>query len=245
MNEGLSGFRRWTIFTQKRGFMTHLLALNYEELNNEIDYDALLSLLSKSRCERLSSMKNRPAKLPSIMASLLLSYGLKTIYDLDEKTLSYKYLENGKPVFSGLDSLHFNLSHSGKAVLLALSDSPVGCDIQEPRKSLETVAKRYFSSAELSYLSDHKDDLLSFWTAKEAYIKLTGKGMKQSLDSFLVDFLKFPKEISANNKRLAFLHTFSMDSYAISVVNEKDQGVDFLPISYCSFARFFAPALPL
>lgn len=92
-------------------------------------------------------------------------------------------LDNGKPIFQR-DDMHLNVSHSGGFVALAWSDRPVGVDIQESRP-LESVAHLILGLAEDVPYTDN-DALLTIWTAKESYVKLTGEGMSKDFRSFNV-----------------------------------------------------------
>lgn len=86
--------------------------------------------------------------------------------------------EWGKPYLADRNDIHFSLSHSGIWAVCALSDAPVGVDIERPR-SMEKVA-RLFPEAKTD------DDVLRLWTAKEAYLKLLGRGLTVPLDSISV-----------------------------------------------------------
>ena len=76
---------------------------------------------------------------------------------------------NGKPFFPGLPGVHFSLSHSATHVLCAISNEPVGVDIESPRHINERTA-RYFCSPDEASLFDPLD----LWVLKESYIKLLG-----------------------------------------------------------------------
>lgn len=104
-------------------------------------------------------------------------------------------IENGKPfiVAPGLATpIHFNLSHSGDRLVLAVSRHALtGVDIEsvKAKRRIEQIAIRHFSPAELEQLSSLGDDekllrFYEFWTLKEAYIKARGTGLKHSLQSF-------------------------------------------------------------
>lgn len=94
---------------------------------------------------------------------------------------------NGKPQIQGLC---FNLSHSGERILLAVSDSAVGCDIEKREKASFKVAEHFFCQEENNYLSgiageeEKNQAFFRLWTVKESYMKMTGKGLGMSLDSF-------------------------------------------------------------
>ena len=90
-------------------------------------------------------------------------------------------LSDGKPVFTDHPNCHFNLSHSGEMVLCALSDRPVGADIEIvcPRKR-EFPAYVFKGEEYDRYLALGGDwnAFYTLWTEKESIIKYTGEGLK-------------------------------------------------------------------
>ena len=80
-----------------------------------------------------------------------------------------KKTPNGKPYFPGRVGIFFSISHARTHVLCALSDKPVGADIESPRHLSERVVRFFCSPEELSLF-----DPLDLWVLKESYIKLIG-----------------------------------------------------------------------
>ena len=112
-------------------------------------------------------------------ATLLLSraaaktWGLQTLPEVVRRS-------TGKPFFRKQPELHFNLSHSGSLALCALSDAPVGVDIEVLRPRREGLAQRILSPEELAWYQNHGEDpavLLTLWTRKEALCKKNGTGL--------------------------------------------------------------------
>jgi phosphopantetheinyl transferase len=86
----------------------------------------------------------------------------------------------GKPRLAG-DELQFNLSHSEKLALLAVTQTlPVGVDVQAPHPTASKpwFAKRICTPREYEhYLGDPRpEELLRLWARKEAVIKARGLG---------------------------------------------------------------------
>lgn len=93
----------------------------------------------------------------------------------------------------GCRIIEFNVSHSGAYFLIALSQHPVGIDIEvhRGRPHLQQIAHRFFSEPEWKYLEtfEEKDQVAGFytlWTRKEAFIKGVGQGLSYPLRSFSV-----------------------------------------------------------
>ena len=103
---------------------------------------------------------------------------------------------HGKPYLarSHCTDLHFNLSHSGDAVLCALTSGPeIGVDIEATVLSdnLLNVASHFFAPDECAALaarrgSDRAAFFYRLWTRKEAYLKARGKGLSHPLNMFSV-----------------------------------------------------------
>jgi 4'-phosphopantetheinyl transferase len=91
---------------------------------------------------------------------------------------------NGKPFFANAE-IHFNLSHTGSAVVAAFSDSAVGIDIESRgrRRDFVGIANRFFHPSEADAIARSKDEehFLRLWTGKEAMLKLSGEGLSGGL----------------------------------------------------------------
>lgn len=92
----------------------------------------------------------------------------------------------GKPVLAGLENPpHFNLSHSGDLVLIAIADRPVGVDV-ETRRPLDSMAQMIdlaFTDTERAALAslngaDRSAAFFDLWTRKEAVTKARGDGFR-------------------------------------------------------------------
>ncbi len=94
----------------------------------------------------------------------------------------------GKPFLEDHPDIHFNLSHTAGAIVCAVSDRPVGIDIEKKRKVNARVINRFFTENERAFIlagdNDQDARFTKIWTMKEAYAKHTGKGLHQPFDSF-------------------------------------------------------------
>lgn len=102
--------------------------------------------------------------------------------------------ERGKPMLPDQPHLHFNLSHSGSLMALAVTGvGPVGVDVEriDTTHRLDDLVDRYFAPAEAAAFRGLESSLrphafFDIWTRKEAFIKVTGEGLYRGLDSFEV-----------------------------------------------------------
>jgi 4'-phosphopantetheinyl transferase len=88
------------------------------------------------------------------------------------------YGPQGKPYLS--EGPQFNLSHSRGFVGAAVSDGPVGLDLELVRPYLEKLPGRIFSPLELAWFRQRGETRLDFftlWTLKESYYKFLGTGL--------------------------------------------------------------------
>ena len=79
--------------------------------------------------------------------------------------------ENGKPYF--LNGPYFNISHSGKYVLMVVSTAEIGVDIEEIKNKDMSSLIRIFNEAEAKMIKEHSD-FYYLWCAKESLIKCMG-----------------------------------------------------------------------
>jgi phosphopantetheinyl transferase len=84
------------------------------------------------------------------------------------------------------------LSHCRRAIACAVSDAPVGVDVQEVVKTDSGLAKHVLSDEEhAEYLAcDNADEYFCrMWVAKESYLKLTGRGVFDEMNALSVSRL--------------------------------------------------------
>ena len=98
--------------------------------------------------------------------SLLSSY-LKNQLSREELLMN----ENGKPYFA--NGPYFNISHSGKYVLMVVSTAEIGVDIEEIKNKDMSSLVRIFNEAEAKMIKEHSD-FYYLWCAKESLIKCMG-----------------------------------------------------------------------
>lgn len=122
--------------------------------------------------------------LESLLGKILLH---SCLCDMGVKDYTAEYQKNKKPVLKCHRALYFNISHSGDYVVLAVSDSEVGCDVQELKEYNPKVAKRCYcdKETELIELSENKKDIfISLWALKESILKFKGDGVSGGLGTY-------------------------------------------------------------
>ena len=105
-----------------------------------------------------------------LQRALLLEYGI------DEAPV-FAYADKGKPLLQGHPDIHFSLSHCHEAVAMAVSDHPVGIDIETTGHYSPDVARRVMNDDEMHEIEASVQPEVAFtrlWTMKESLYKLTG-----------------------------------------------------------------------
>ena len=126
----------------------------------------------------------------------------------------------GKPYFSNC-ALHFNVSHSGEYLAIAVSEFPVGVDIQEPKNIKDGMFRKVVQTEEAVLIGDDRqNDFLRLWTLKESFVKAEGKGLRISLKDYF--FQKENEEYFVNYSGQRLPRTFNIEEtlipeYLISV----------------------------
>lgn len=77
----------------------------------------------------------------------------------------------GRPFFPGLEGHWFSLSHSGGLALCALSDGPVGVDVELVRPRRPELPRRLLGRAELARFDGSWEEFFRLWTLKESWCK--------------------------------------------------------------------------
>ncbi|PKL48612.1 MAG: hypothetical protein CVV42_09065 [Candidatus Riflebacteria bacterium HGW-Riflebacteria-2] len=104
--------------------------------------------------------------------------------DRRARSLKIETEGNGKPFVSNPYGVCFNISHSGNIVVIVVTDRPVGIDVEQLERRVDSAAvlRRFFSPLEQQshadcLSSDPKRTFFRGWTRKEAVLKATGEGI--------------------------------------------------------------------
>lgn len=168
--------------------------LESNPLRMDAQYLDWLSPAERNRHDRLLIANRRQHYLlGKIMQRQILSH----YEELEPRDWQFEDNAWGKPAVALRPDpgLHFNLSHSGNAYVMAVArHGELGVDIEFAQRGrrVSKLAGRYFSAQEAHWLlaqeaSRQQELFYDFWTLKEAYIKARGMGLALSLDGFSFD----------------------------------------------------------
>ena len=116
----------------------------YDHSGDTRSLKELAPLLGENRAGYCGRMKNVNAALNSAYAFLLLRYALKKKYGISAVP-EFNYNEYGKPFLKDFPDIYFSMSHCAGRVVCAVSDSPVGVDIQDHRKLNMRTAEKFLT----------------------------------------------------------------------------------------------------
>lgn len=131
----------------------------------------ILSQIAQRYVEKYQKHKRETDKKQELIAGYLLKEYLGV-----ENDAQLVMNKTGKPMLVDTRK-HFNLSHSGKYVVLAIADQEVGIDIERVRPYHEATAKKIFSNEIQNAMSElcgeEKDRIFTqLWTELEAKLKV-------------------------------------------------------------------------
>ena len=174
-------------------------------------YDELSSLISSDKKAKLDSYISYIDKKMGLYADLLLRITIHQDLNIENCDISFDTNIYGKPFFRNKQSFYFNISHTHNMIAVAISNNPVGIDIENTKNVNLGIAERFFCEKEIEYIKKSSQTtnrrFVEIWTKKEAYLKYLGKGLNKSLKSFNV----LDREISNH------FYTITYGKYIITI----------------------------
>ena len=154
---------------------------------NDFDLDAALQQLSEQRRQQALRFRYELGQRSCALAYLLLKRALREEYGITENPV-FEYGEHGKPTIADHPEIFFNLSHCREAVACAVSDKPVGIDVESVRSFKESLVRYTMNDEEVEQIMTAPRPEVAFirlWTMKEARLKLTGEGINDNMKTVL------------------------------------------------------------
>ena len=203
-----------------------------EPLRNKAIFNAQIENITEGRLERIEKSQSTADKLRLMGSGLMINF-IKTKYFVDSDVATDKH---GKPYFVNSD-LKFNLSHSGRYVVAAVSDYEIGIDIQKKKADKHRIAEKNFLQGECAYINAGANDeerhqrFCEVWTLKEAYLKNIGIGLRKPLNSFEIVFR--PEGPVIRNQTEFKCTQFKMnDKYIVSICKDiNDEGFELSEVT--------------
>ena len=153
----------------------------------DFNLDAALAEISEQRREQAVKFKHELGQRLCVLAYQLLKQGLIEVYGIEENPV-FEYNEHGKPSIVGHPEICFNLSHCKEAAICAISDQPVGVDVESVRSFNESLVRYTMNEDEIRQIESSEDRAVAFirlWTMKESAMKLIGTGISNDMKHVL------------------------------------------------------------
>lgn len=175
----------------------------------EKNFDMVISLIDNDRLIKAQRYRQKSDQLLSLGAGYLIKKYLGAYYQKTNQNGKI-YLQNGP---------FFNISHSGKYVVLAISENKeVGVDIQLiDEKDLKTIEH---------VSNEHKtlDEMFQIWTNKESLIKCLGEN---------ISFIKSIPGLPITGKRTFrndsfYTQSLLFDGYALSITLKGEEPFEII-----------------
>ncbi|MCL2839142.1 MAG: 4'-phosphopantetheinyl transferase superfamily protein [Defluviitaleaceae bacterium] len=161
------------------------------EIMPELPYEKfaeLLSLVAKEKQVRIKKFHFFQDARNCLLGDVLSRLEISRAFGLYHHQLEFSTNQFGKPHLTSFPKCFYNISHTGNYIACALSNAPVGIDIEVMQPVDLKIAERFFSPDEISYIvaGNKLTRFYEIWTKKESRIKLEGKGLHIPLASFSV-----------------------------------------------------------
>ncbi|MDM0045305.1 4'-phosphopantetheinyl transferase superfamily protein [Variovorax dokdonensis] len=149
--------------------------------------------LSASEWDGARGLRHPLIRRQHLMGRVLARTRLAHRLGVAPRRVSFASAPSGKP-YALLDgaaiSVHFNISHSGERVALALAECEVGIDIERRAPDIDApaLARRFFAPAEAQWIESGGPRISqrfgALWALKEACLKMQGAGLPGGLGGF-------------------------------------------------------------
>ena len=117
-------------------------------------------------------------------------------------TPSFLYNEHGAPYLE--DGPYFSISHCKQGIAVAVSDTPIGIDIETIRPLNEGLVHKAMNlqeQAQIATAANPAQEFIRLWTRKEAYVKMQGTGIISDMHNILSNTLGVTWEEILNTEK--------------------------------------------
>lgn len=194
-------------------------------------WSSLINILSVDLKNEVEKYVRWQDQHNTLIGKLLVYTAYNIIKNEELKFEDYKRDENNKPFIQD-SNLNFNISHSGKTVLCAISKYNIqfGIDVEEIKNIDIKGFNNVFNHNEFNEIiqTNSNDLFYKYWTRKEAYTKAIGSGITIPLDK--IDTTKNMISESNNNY---YLKSYKMSKYYCSLAyTKKGSKVNWIEIKF-------------
>ena len=186
---------------QQRNLNTLIIMLyeifDHMHLSSDEAVREMLPLVSEQRRQQALRYQHTFGQFCCLKSYLMLLELLAAVYpELDKAKPEFGYTEKGKPFLLDRPDIHFSISHTKNAILVAIADAPIGVDIEAFRSPSAALIARTMNATEQAAIAASAAATLeppatrearfsAIWTRKEAVLKLRGTGIEGDLREVL------------------------------------------------------------
>lgn len=156
-----------------------------------LDQAVIYAMLERTSPEKRHSFRRMGSSshmLQSLCGDILVRAMACRALGKENHQLVFAKNPHGKPYLAGEEGFRFSVSHTGKIVVVGISDRELGVDVEGGRPATSRIIGRFFTEAEARFIregeKEWEDRFFQVWTRKEAYIKWLGKGLAIPMQSF-------------------------------------------------------------
>lgn len=150
-------------------------------------FDYLFSILHQNEKDKALAFKIEKDKNNFVIRKGLLKFLLAKYLTTNIASTEFTEGNNKKPILATNNmGLHFNSSHSGNFIVIAIAKQEIGIDIEHINTAFnyQEILSAIFSNDEINYILNSKNASESFYqlfTRKEAIVKASSKGITDSI----------------------------------------------------------------
>ena len=211
-----------------------MVKLYYAKITNLYDekcFEEKIKQVKEKRQVRIFEYCQKKDRCRSLAASLLLKMALEREgICYDEGCFAQK--TGGKPYLLLQSGLFFSLAHAQEMAVCVIADQEVGVDVE--RKDRLTgkkeeqklkIAKKMLTPEEWKLWKKEEyrtETLISIWTKKESYVKMTGRGLTEKL--MTIDTLSnaFYQQMLLDDMYILSVCTALVDEGGVRIENMSD-----------------------
>lgn len=125
-------------------------------------WESWLTQEKRQRLEQMTPQRRRQSLCGDALARQMLA----TVLGIAPQDVAFTYTKSGKPLVNGA---YFSISHSGDLVGCAVSEYPIGLDVEQIRSAPPRLCRALDAEGK----SDR--DFFQLWTKREALLKCRGE----------------------------------------------------------------------
>ena len=162
----------------------------------------LLNMVSPQRREQALRYKHLFSQYCCLKSYELLLQLLASTPYLLHSTPIFLYNEHGKPYLE--NGPYFSISHCKHAIAVAVSEIPIGIDIEHIRTAKPNLVAHTMNEEEQAYIWAAESPDIAFtclWTQKEAVLKMQGTGIINDIKNTLVNIDDIHLQTHVNHEK--------------------------------------------